>query len=108
MQKNQISNLSKYQTHTLEPVLSSHLAVFSPGFCILGSKGPKKLGHLRDRLGRYGIRMYMDGRQLNDVIFDHSLIVTEINFTKTLNEYKTIYAVKFCCVSVQAPKIKKI
>ena len=28
--------------------------------------------------------MYIDGRQLNDVIFDHSLIVTEINFTNTL------------------------
>ena len=44
----------------------------------------KKVGHLKDRLGRYGIRMYIDGRQLNDVIFDHSLIVTEINFTSTL------------------------
>ena len=43
----------------------------------------KKVGHLRDRLGRYEIRMYIDGRQLNDVIFDHSLIVTEINFTNT-------------------------
>ena len=28
--------------------------------------------------------MYIDGRQLSDVIFDHSLIVTEINFTNTL------------------------
>ena len=58
----------------------------------LGVQGPiktKKVGHLRDRLGRYGIQMYwyIDGigRQLNNVIFDHSLIITEINFNNTLS-----------------------
>ena len=62
--------------------------------------------------------MYIDGRQLNDVIFDHSLIITEINFTNTyftlyinaiavecqyLNKMNTepISAVKFCCVTLQ-------
>lgn len=62
----------------------------------LGVQGPmktKKVGHLRDRLRRYGIQMYwyIDGfgRQLNNVIFDHSLIITESNFNNTL--YFTLY-----------------
>ena len=61
----------------------------------LGVQGPiktKNVGHLRERLGHYGIEIYIDGRQLNDVIFDHSLIVTEINFTNNL-----VYIHCHCC-----------
>ena len=67
----------------------------------LGVQGPiktKKVGHLRDRLGRYGIQMYwyIDGlcRQLNNVIFDHSLIITEINFNNTVLYFIYIIAVE--------------
>lgn len=61
--------------------------MFSPGLSILGSKGPlrQKSGSFERETGSlWNLNAYIDGRQLNDIIFDHSLIITKINFTNTL------------------------